>query len=122
MTMCVIYIHTHTNIFSAAREDTVPIFEKNLDNYFEMYNVKKVLYYLKSANIITKFFNIIQETKDPLKEYSHTYNKNRLSSSNCIKLQESIVKWLERKKAVRSLQLALTYLCDKDLYWCCQKF
>ena len=65
----VCYIHTHTyKYIQKAREDTVPIFEKSLDNYFEMYNVKKVLYYLKSANIITKFFNIIQETKEPLKE------------------------------------------------------
>ena len=60
----VCYIHTHTyKYIQKAREDTVPIFEKSLDNYFEMYNVKKVLYYLKSANVITKFFNIYPRNK-----------------------------------------------------------
>ena len=38
----VCYIHTHTYVYiQKAREDTVPIFEKNLDNYFDMYNMKK---------------------------------------------------------------------------------
>lgn len=57
-------MHTHTHIYiQKAREDTVHIFEKNLDNYFEMYNMKKVLYNLKSANIITKLFNIYPRNK-----------------------------------------------------------
>lgn len=57
-------MHTYTYIYiQKAREDTAHIFEKNLDNYFEMYNMKKVLYNLKSAKIITKFLNIYPRNK-----------------------------------------------------------
>ena len=59
-----VYIQKYIYVYiQKSREDTVPIFEKNLDNYFDMYNMKKVLYNLKSANIITKFFNIYPRNK-----------------------------------------------------------